>query len=383
MPPQDSVYTLSEYERLALTGCINLSDGHARHTLTTTQRDIIARSLRLFDQSLTRKQQDIESEFLSQFFNCAGQSYPSSKQGVYLNFSSSSAIKIAAQMCRIRGLTVHLIEPCFDNIVHLLRTEGVPVSAIREHHLADPDYINRLLNASSALWIVQPNNPTGFCLDQTAFIQLIEAVSRQGATLIVDYCFRFYANDLLCWDQYRLLQESQLSFLLFEDTGKTWPIADTKVGITVCSTNNIPILYRLHDELLLNVSPWHLLLLAEFIKHSVCAGLYSTVRKCVEINRGLVHELLGDDLVVHATRWCQNVPMELLSLSRGGSSTSLWANLRLDGVDVLPAKNYFWSRPEYGSSLFRIPLSRRCQDVEKAVPVIRRALIAHYRGIIR
>lgn len=371
-------YTLSEYERLALTNRINLSDGHARHTLTAAQRDIVGRTLDLFDQALIRPQHDIEAEFLSSFFQCAGQPIPSARQHVYLNFSSSSAIKIVAQMCRIRGLTVYLIEPCFDNIVHMLRTEGVPVSAVHEKDLLNIDHVAHLLTPRSALWLTQPNNPTGFCLDQPAFGSLINAMAGRGATLIVDFCFRFYADRLLYWDQYSLLQDSGVSFLSFEDTGKTWPIADTKAGITVCSTDNASIIYRLHDELLLNVSPLHLLLLIELIKHTLSEGLYGTVRRSIETNRSLVHTLLEGNLVAHATQWCHNVPMELLSLPHGEDSTKFWGNLRLKGIDVLPAKNYFWSHPEKGLSLFRIPLSRPCQYFEKAIPIIRNTLLECY-----
>lgn len=377
MNKKDSTYTLSEYERLALTSHINLSDGHARHTLTGGQREIVGRTLDLFDQALIRPQQDIEAEFLSSFFQCAGQPNPSAHQNVYLNFSSSSAIKIVAQMCRIRGLTVYLIEPCFDNIVHMLRTEDVPVCAVHEQHVANVDYIAHLLTSKSVLWLTQPNNPTGFCLDRPEFSSLVDAVARCGATLVVDYCFRFYADGLSCWDQYSLLRDSNVSFLSFEDTGKTWPIVDTKAGITVCSRDNASIIYRLHDELLLNVSPLHLLLLIELIKHTLSEGLYGTVRKSVETNRSLVHTLLDENLVAHATQWCHNVPMELLSLPHREDSTRFWENLRLKGVDILPANNYFWSHPPPGNSLFRIPLSRPCHDVEKAIPIIRNTLLEY------
>jgi len=377
MIEKDSIYTLSEYERLALASRINLSDGHARHTLTAAQRDIVGRTLELFDQALIRPQHDIEAEFLSSFFQCAGQPNPSSRQHVYLNFSSSSAIKIAAQMCRVRGLTVYLVEPCFDNIVHMLRTENVPVCAVYEEHLTDTDYLAHLLTSRSVLWLTQPNNPTGFCLDRPAFNSLLDAVARQGATLIVDYCFRFYADGLLGWDQYSMLRDCGVSFLSFEDTGKTWPLADTKAGITICSADNAPIIYRLHDELLLNVSPLHLLLLIELIKHTLNEGLYGTVRRNIETNRRLVHTLLEGNLVAHATQWCHNVPMELLRLPHFEDSTGFWESLRLKGIDVLPAENYFWSHPQHGHSLFRIPLSRPCHHVEEAIPVIRNILLEY------
>ena len=369
-------YTLSEYERLALANIINLSDGHARHSLTEQQRAIVGRSLEFFDRSLSLKQRDVELEFLTYFFRCAAQGMRPEDANMYLNFSSSSAIKIGAQFCRMRGLAVFLIEPCFDNIVHMLKSEGVQVYPIHEDALGNLDGIAERLDANSAIWIVQPNNPTGFCLSRSAFINLIKVATARRATVIVDFCFRFYADCLQQWDQYSALNESRTSFLTFEDTGKTWPLSDTKVGITVCSADTAPIIYRLHDELLLNVSPFHLLLITEFIKHTLDKGFYNTIRQSVEHNRALIHTLVAKGLVEHASQWSYNVPMALLKLPRELHATRFWANLRRKGVDVLPAKNYFWSRSQDGESLLRIPLSRPKEDVETAIPLIEETLLS-------
>jgi aspartate/methionine/tyrosine aminotransferase len=367
-------YTLSEYERLALASGINLSDGHARHSLSSRQREIVGSVLELFDISLSRQQKELEEDFLLRFYQCAAQDTSEARLKTFLTFSSSSAIKMAAQYCRIRGLRVYLIEPCFDNIVHLLNTEGVPVIPIREDQLCDVDFVSRCLNSSTALWLVQPNNPTGFCLDANLFRELIDRVARCKAFLIVDFCFRFYADVLKTWNQYRALSEAGVSFICFEDTGKTWSLADIKIGITACSADVAPLIYRLHDELLLNVSPLHLVLLTEFIKDTVKHGFYDTIRRVVEINRQQVHILVQKDLAYHATRWCHNVPMELLSLPRQIPSTIFWGELRRRGVDILPAYNYFWSRPLTADSLFRIPLSRPQHELEVAVPIIEQTL---------
>ena len=245
-----------------------------------------------------------------------------------------------------------------DNIFHLLKTEGVTVTPINESQLYDGDLLARLLNPNVALWLVQPNNPTGFCIEQTWFRKLIHLVAESGSTIVVDFCFRFYAESLKYWDQYRTLGESKASFLCFEDTGKTWSLADTKIGITVCSADTASLIYRLHDELLLNVSPLHLLLLTEFIKDTVANGFYNTIGRTIEMNRHLVHSLVEKGLVLHSTQSCQNVPMELLGLPHYIPSTMFWSELRQHGVDILPAENYFWSHREGGKSLFRVPLSR-------------------------
>ena len=366
--------TLSEYERLALTNRVNLSDGHARHRLSSRQRDILDRTLEFYDLSLTRQQNDIEAEFLARFFECAGQDIAESRLNALLTFSSSSAIKMAAQYCRIRGIEVLLIEPCFDNIVHLLTTEGITVHPILETQITDMALLDRLLSPSKALWIVQPNNPTGFCLDQRSFTSLINKVSACGSTLLLDFCFRLHSKELKHWDQYHSLVQSGVSFIAFEDTGKTWSLGDTKVGITVSSCDAKDILYRLHDELLLNVSPLHLLLLTEFIRDTLAYGFEETVGQAIELNRELVHAMVENGSVIHSATCCRNVPMELLSLPDSLPSAAFWEKLRRRGVDILPAHNYFWTRPEMGKSMFRIPLSRPRRELEIAVPIIEQTI---------
>ena len=372
LPDQPS--TLSEYERLALDGTINLSDGHARQPLSERQRRIIARSSELFDASLTQTQKQIEAAFLTHFFLCARQRVRSDRDFIFLTFSSSSAIKIAAQYCRLRGLRVCLIEPCFDNIVHLLRTEGVALTPVPEQRLNEIHLWASELTPDVAVWIVQPNNPTGFCMEEQAFRRLILTVAQRQATLIIDLSFRFYADMLRQWDQYQSLRESNAAFLCFEDTGKTWSLADIKVGITVCSGQIAPLIYRLHDELLLNVSAFDLLLLDEFVKDTLRHGLNETICRTVDINRQLVHALVQEGLVLHATQSCQHVPMELLCLPGGRVSAEFWASLRRRGVHVLPASSYFWSRPELGRSLFRIPLARPERDIRVASNIMRETL---------
>src|SRR5882762_4639642 len=85
--------TNTEFERLALAGEINLSDGHARQPLTPVQRELIAGTLEIFDRISRMRQQELEDEFLSTFFACARQTVPHSAGGPFLTYSSSSAMK--------------------------------------------------------------------------------------------------------------------------------------------------------------------------------------------------------------------------------------------------------------------------------------------------
>lgn len=367
--------TNTEYERLALTNEINLSDGHARHPATEKQRAILRDSLILFDRALRTKQDDAEAVFLSTFFDCAKQSALSSGSEVFLSYSSSCSIKMVAQYCRTNRLSVSLIEPCFDNIRHILVSEGVQVSPLREADISKIASFDADIRTESVIWIVQPNNPTGYTLSRAQFRSLLEFAATTNKLLVIDFCFRFFCDELLAWDQYSLLKESGAEYITIEDTGKTWSLCDTKAGITVTSKTPAATIYRLHDELLLNVSPFHLLLLNAFIRNSIEDGLLDTVRAEIEVNRGIVERILSRTSTRRATEYFQNVPMELLELLNGQKSMDLWRSLRTQGIHILPAHNYYWSAPEQWHSVFRIPLSRPRALLEAAMPIIERAII--------
>ena len=99
-------------------------------------------------------------------------------------------------------------------------------------------------------------------------------------------------------------------------------------------------------------------------------GFQNTFLKDVEINRSYVNLLIDKGILSRASKWYKNVPMELLKVPVGIQAIKLWDELRKQGVDILPAVNYFWSNPNEGSELFRIPLARPTQDFVIAVPII-------------
>lgn len=362
--------TNTEFERLALANRVNFSDGHARSLFSNNQKKILSRFQEHLNVASSISQIDLEDNFIKHFFLCGMQTLHNRSSNIYLNYSSSCSIKIAAQACRLKNYKVLLIEPCFDNIRHILNTEKVPITSILESQISDINYLETILDETTALWIVQPNNPTGFCLEESIFKELIKAITRKKSTLIVDFCFRFYSKTLKNWEQYQYLSNCGTSFISIEDTSKTWGLLDNKVGITVCSEDFNEIIHRLHDELLLNVSSIQLVLLTEFINDSIINGDQNTYLNVVEINRSFINYLISKDIVSRASKWCDNVPMEFLKIANGIPSINLWSELRMQGVDILPATNYFWSNPNDGIDLFRIPLARPIHDFEIAIPII-------------
>ena len=367
-------YTNTEFERLALANVINLSDGHARQTLSSKQRAIFASTDQYLEELHGRTQDDIESEFIELFLSCARQESSWDIRRQYLNYSASSALSLAALLCRQRGRRALLIEPCFDNIRHLLLAHQVEVEAISEETLTNPAELREKLGPDVMLWIVQPNNPTGFCLDEQTFNQLADVLEESGAGLVVDFTFRFFAPSLYEWRQYDLFDRTGIDYIAIEDTGKTWAAADLKVGMTVCSQSLAPMVHELHDQLLLNVSPLTLMILIEFLRDSELQGVASAVRSEVDRNRATVRRLVDDNLVALASQMCGNVPLELLELPPTLDAMDFWKSLRSRRVDILPASNYYWTSPFRGRNQFRIPLSRPRFVIDEAVSIIAKEL---------
>ena len=302
--PVTDLLTSTEYERESLGEVINLSDGHARQPLTVTQQAIVDRSPEIFRYAHRVSQFHLESAFVRAFLHLAGEPQVFPPERYFLSYSSSSAIGMIALYCQRHQKSVALIEPIFDNIPNTLKAAGVPLEVLPEEMLRAADLTDVLQQiAADVVWIVCPNNPTGHVLSEAVFDSLVEGCERLGKTLVVDFCFRFYAPDLATWSQYERLQRSGVSFITIEDTGKTWATQDMKIGMLVCSDDLHDEFYHRHDDLLLNVSPFHLALLTEFIADTIAHGADATIGWYVRLeSRDPARGVGGERLVVHEQR---------------------------------------------------------------------------------
>ncbi|WP_298752948.1 aminotransferase class I/II-fold pyridoxal phosphate-dependent enzyme [uncultured Serinicoccus sp.] len=362
--------TNTEYERLALEGRINLSDGHARQELVPAERSVVETLPDIWHRSHGASQTDVEEAFSSSFFGLAGQhSRLSDQSNRYFSYSASCSILIAAQMARARNQLVYLLEPTFDNIYHILRSQGVEVLPIQESEVQS-EWLQENFIPGSMLWLTLPNNPTGFTLRQERFQRVASCLSQLNGSITLDFAYRFFCADMYLWDQYEELEDSGIPYICLEDTGKTWATADFKFGVLTCADSYNPLAHRFHDELLLNVSPVALELVRQFIEVTASAGGYEFISERLAEPREIVHAALPGTGLLHKATECTNVPMELLGLP-SGSSVHFWASLRNQGIELLPAHNYFWSVRKPPSDLFRIPLTRPPGELREAMQVIK------------
>jgi len=364
--------TSTEYERESLGDAVNLSDGHARQPLTSTQQAIIDRSAGIFRRAQRESQYRLEGEFVRTFLHLAGEPQLLPTERYFLSYSSSSAIGMIALYCIRHGKSVALIEPIFDNIPNTLRAAGVPLEVLPEEALGASDVAAVLEGiAAEVVWVVCPNNPTGHVLSEAAFDALVEACARLGKALVVDFCFRFYAKELARWSQYDRLRQSGVSFVTIEDTGKTWATLDMKIGMLVCSDDLHEEFYHRHDDLLLNVSPFHLALLTEFIDDTIVHGADATIGYYVRQNFEILREAFADGVLSLTTDAAPTATVAWIRIDADFSGERLWAALREQNIHLLPGSNFYWHTPAKGRSFVRIPLARDPALVCRAAPIVR------------
>lgn len=346
-------------ERKSLADISNLSDAHCRQPLVVSEGEIIDSLASLFHRASRIPTLDVEQEFIKLFFLVAGQKSDLAVQNCELSYSASSAITMAASLLRRSNKSVALVAPCFDNIPRILIRENVALFSVPEYDVFSkgiPE--SKEAYGCDVLWVTCPNNPTGVYLDKDSFCSLVNWCVKNSKLLVLDCSFRFFCPSMATWQQYDILYDSGVSFIVIEDTGKTWPTSELKVSITVSSTDIFPDIHKMHDDLLQCVSPFGLLLICEFIRNSLKQGLDSTVHKFVKENRNLLRKSIISTEVRPTSPDDSLCPVEWLMLPSKISGRVLQEELLSRNVHILPGSNFYWANPRLGERFVRLALSR-------------------------
>jgi aspartate/methionine/tyrosine aminotransferase len=381
--PTRSLLDLTQHEIKALRTRYNLADAHTHQRQSISQEKIVSRLPTLWYESEERQQAHFERQFTEAFFRLHGQTSAAGLERTLLSYSASVATMVVAMYLRRNDMNVSLVEPCFDNLVDLLKYLGTPPTPLPEEALADPDRVYTELAAridTDALYLVDPNNPTGFTLftdGGRGFAEVLRFCRERRKLLVLDFCFASFAlhSGLVQRpDVYRLLEESGVSYLAIEDTGKTWPVQDAKCALLTSSRDIHEEVYNLHTAVLLNVSPFVLNFLTHYVEDSV-EDSFASVREVIDTNRGALRTGLSPAS-----------PLELLD-ARVDTSVA-WLRIRPAGltafdvhdrllrseVYVLPGTYFYWANPGRGERFVRIALARPPEQFAEAVRVIDQAL---------
>lgn len=366
---------LTQYEVKALGFYFNLADAHTHQRQSPTQAAIVDRLPELFREAEGMKQQALNQMATDAFHRLSLQSSALDLESTLICYSSSVAMEIVANLLKMRGYSVTLIEPTFDNIADILKRHGIPLTMVSDDAMASGELISDFHSIKTdAVFLTVPNNPTGTYIDQNSFHALAAACAEQGTLLILDPCFRAFEPGFM-FDQYKILLDSSARFIVLEDTGKIWPTLDLKVGLINCSREFQSDLTDIHDDIQLNVSPFILRLLAEYCSDSA-ADECASVRDLIARNRSFIRSQLSGSILSSSYEESR-ISVELLAISADIGGAQLQSHLEGNGIFVLPGNQFFWHNPRLGDKYIRVALARDPAMFEEAI----RAMISALNGV--
>jgi aspartate/methionine/tyrosine aminotransferase len=351
---------LTTYEIDTLPHHFNLTDGHAFRPWTAEEETIIDHAACLFRNNTRQKQASIEREYIQDFLALGRQTWREDVNGFLMCFTASMAFEIVANYLRLDHRSVTLIEPAFDNLADIFLRHRIPLQAYPDSNLeADPEAFRASLTevTGDAICLVNPNNPTGRMLSEQNLRILAGFCKEHNKLLILDACFRAYVPRNLVFDQYKILQDADIDYIIVEDTGKTWPTAEIKAPFFAASRARglFQSLYDIYTDFLLHVSPVGIKLMHEFIRLSLRDDMAS-IQGLVETNR----EMLTANLAGTFLTPCQHPFMSVAWLRIDHPLTGAELKTILDSqrVFVLAGDHFYWSDHRKGEKYIRVALTR-------------------------
>lgn len=378
---------LTQHEIVALRTQHNLADAHTHQKQSPSQRAIVEALPTLWFEAEQSTQYHFEQKFIEAFFELHGQKGVAAMNRTLLAYAASVSMVIIGMYLKRRNLTVSLIEPCFDNLADLLKELQVGLSPLPEDVLADPSTMYENLVATvktDVVCIVDPNNPTGFTMlahGEKSFTELIRYCVDHQKTLIMDFCFASFA---LCDPNvgripiYDLLEASGVSYIVIEDSGKTWPVQDAKCALVTTSRDLFEEIYNTQTTVILNVSPFTLNVLEKYVRDSISDG-FASVRDTITTNRRTAIELLAGTVLEHVAPVVETSVAWFAIRDPHIDSTQLQQLLIDYDVYILPGTYFFWNSPSLGDRHVRLALAREPEMFRQAVTALAAALneIAH------
>jgi aspartate/methionine/tyrosine aminotransferase len=377
---------ITQHEISALKTRFNLADAHTHQDQSITQRQIVERLPELWYRAQSHSQYQSEQEFIQAFFSFHGQEHALKRHDeIYLVYAASIAMHITATYLRKRNMSVGLIEPCFDNLHDLLKHMEVPLIALDESLFQSSANVYAKLQTAAAnvdaIFLVDPNNPTGssmFAEGADTFVEVARYCKDHGKLLILDFCFAAFFKTAggSRFDAYAILDDIGTQYIIMEDTGKTWPLQDTKCATIMSSQAINADIYSIVTSVLLNVSPFILNVVTQYIRDS-SEDDFESVRCVLEVNRTAARHHLKGDFLSYVTPMVETSVAWFEILREGVTADDLQAYLMEYEVYVLPGKYFYWSQPQTGQKYIRLALARKPEEFEQAVKTIALAL-EHY-----
>ena len=175
---------------------------------------------------------------------------------VIVTNGATEAIYLAAEACRNLGLSHHhIIQPTFAEYEDACRNAGLLIQAD-----ADED--------TDAVWICNPNNPTGECIDTDGILML----AKEYGTLIID---QSYENITLCQMMTARKAVDAGNIIQIHSMTKTCAIPGLRLGYIVTS-------HRYAKAIKKCMRPWSVNALAISAGHYILDNDFKAIRDIEE-----------------------------------------------------------------------------------------------------
>lgn len=359
---RNSSLSLTDQEIIAFGNTADLASGHAYHELPPALAPVVSELPSLWRAASQATPLDWEDDFKVAFARLTGLLSIADLRFCRPCPTASNSIDLAATLLRAQGRRTLLAEPTFDNLALLTARRGVPLAPISESLLFDPrghgllaDRLDR--DKIGALFIVSPTNPTSRCMDAETLAQLCDICEQRDVLMVLDTTFRLFNRNP--FDDLAVLLKSGVSFVVFEDTGKTFPTLDTKASLIYCSDDIADELNNLYNEVYLCSSGLNLALLTRVFELALSAGMDATVWSIVDQRRmELRAALVGTGLAPARETFHSVIGVEWLSCDEiGMSDIDVCDELGKLGIAAVTGRQFFWASQDDPRSSARVRLS--------------------------
>lgn len=354
--------SLTDFEIEGLSAHLSLADGHAYQDLPLPFRQTVNNLANLWTECEHTSVPEMEQRFRKAFAQLAQSPAMEAVECFKICPTASNTIDIVGSVLAEMGLVTQLVEPTFDNLALILKRRHVTLDVLDEDELIWASENGTLAtflerDERGALFLVQPNNPTGRNLDANSLRVVAEHCARHNTVLVMDNTFRFYNRRP--FDDYAILSETGVSFMTIEDTGKVWPTHDLKASLLMCSLDLAPLVTILYNEIFLCHSRFALGILEQYLLTTAAEGLETTIWAQVDEHRALLREALRDtSLAIDERAIDSTISVEWVDCRRTNlSDLELADQLAINGLRILPGRPFFWNSSELPHRQFNIRLA--------------------------
>jgi aspartate/methionine/tyrosine aminotransferase len=370
--------SLTEIEVFGLNSAFNLSDGHSYLDTEKMYPDVLGNLLGIWRTATNSSIPVMEKTFKQAFAKFYGLKGLEKQNLFSICPTASNSIDVVGAWAYAAKIRVGLIEPTFDNLALLLHRREVDLVSIPEFCFHDINALESqvLVNHLDAIFLVNPNNPTGRVVDRDSLQKIIDLCLKYDLKLILDTSFRFCHTGHL--DEYELMQKAGVSFIILEDTGKVWPTLDTKASLLSYSSDIAPLIRQIYEELYLCSSNLSLALITAFIKSTAEKGglhyLHSLIQSRLETFRATLSDL----------------PVQIANENSDALMSIAWVDISALGLtdmelvnhcakyelSILPGRYFYWNSHEInGHARVRIALLKSEVGFINSIAVFRTALL--------